>query len=45
MFAPAGDEMFLKLAGLFKELAPKYRRYILKEIELLLEMQDTDKKT
>ncbi|MDR2186113.1 MAG: helix-turn-helix transcriptional regulator, partial [Treponema sp.] len=43
MFAPAADEMFIKLAGLFKELGPKYRRYILKEIELLLEMQDADK--
>jgi DNA-binding transcriptional regulator YiaG len=43
MFAPASDEMFLKLAGLFKELSPKYRRYILKEIELLLEMQDDEK--
>jgi transcriptional regulator with XRE-family HTH domain len=42
MFASAGNEMFIKLAGLFKELGPKYRRYILKEIELLLEMQDTD---
>jgi transcriptional regulator with XRE-family HTH domain len=43
MFAPAADEMFLKLAGLFKELDPKYRRYILKEMELLLEMQDDEK--
>jgi DNA-binding XRE family transcriptional regulator len=40
MFAPANDEMFLKLAGLFRELSPPYRRYILKEMELLLEMQD-----
>jgi DNA-binding XRE family transcriptional regulator len=40
MFAPANDEMFLKLAGLFRELAPRYRRYIIKEMELLLEMQD-----
>jgi transcriptional regulator with XRE-family HTH domain len=45
MFAPASDEMFIKLAGLFRELAPKYRRYILKEIELLLEMQDDGEKT
>jgi DNA-binding XRE family transcriptional regulator len=40
MFVPASDEMFIKLAGLFRELDPKYRRYILKEMELLLEMQD-----
>ncbi|MDR1315988.1 MAG: helix-turn-helix domain-containing protein [Spirochaetales bacterium] len=44
MFVPAGDEMFLKLAGLFKELSLKYRRYILKEIELLLEIQDNEEK-
>jgi DNA-binding XRE family transcriptional regulator len=44
MFDSAGDEMFLKLAGLFKELTPKYRRYILKEIELLLEIQDNEEK-
>jgi hypothetical protein len=40
MFASTNDEIFLKLAGLFRELAPKYRRYILKEMELLLEIQD-----
>jgi DNA-binding XRE family transcriptional regulator len=44
MFAPASDAMFLKFAGLFRELAPKYRRYLLKEIQLLLEIQDTDGK-
>jgi hypothetical protein len=42
MFAPSSDEMFIKLAGLFRELSPKYRRYILKEIPLLLEIQDTE---
>jgi hypothetical protein len=36
--------MFLKLAGLFKELTPKYRRYLFKEIQLLLEIQDNDEK-
>jgi transcriptional regulator with XRE-family HTH domain len=44
MFVPVGNEMFLKLADLFKELSPKYRRYILKEIELLLEIQDNEEK-
>jgi transcriptional regulator with XRE-family HTH domain len=44
MFIPGGDEMFLKLASLYKELSPKYRRYVLKEIELLLEIQDNDEK-
>jgi transcriptional regulator with XRE-family HTH domain len=44
MFAPASDEMFLKLASFFRELSPKYRRYILKEIQLLLEIQDSDEK-
>ncbi|MDR1882973.1 MAG: helix-turn-helix transcriptional regulator [Prevotella sp.] len=44
MFTPAGDAMFLKFAGLFRELAPKYRRYLFKEIQLLLEIQDADKK-
>jgi DNA-binding XRE family transcriptional regulator len=44
MFAPASDEMFLKLAGLFKELDSTYRQYILKGIELLLEIQDDHKK-
>ena len=42
--APASDEMFLKLAGFFRELSPKFRRYILKEIQLLLEIQDADEK-
>jgi transcriptional regulator with XRE-family HTH domain len=42
MFAPASDVMFLRLAGLFRELVPKYRRYILKEIQLLLEIQDDE---
>ncbi|MDR0402167.1 MAG: helix-turn-helix transcriptional regulator [Treponema sp.] len=40
MFASTDDEMFLRLAGLFRELAPKYRRYMLKEMELLLGLQD-----
>ena len=44
MFATASDEMFLKLEGFFRELSPKYRRYILKEIQLLLEIQDADEK-
>jgi transcriptional regulator with XRE-family HTH domain len=40
MFDQTGDEMFIKLTNLFKELKPQYRAYIFKEINLLLEMQD-----
>ncbi|MDR3160280.1 MAG: helix-turn-helix domain-containing protein [Spirochaetaceae bacterium] len=40
MFAEGTDESFLKLASLFRELNPKYREYLFKEITLLLEMQD-----
>ncbi|MDR0668977.1 MAG: helix-turn-helix domain-containing protein [Treponema sp.] len=36
------DESFTKLISLFKELDPKYQAYILKEINLLLEIQDGD---
>jgi transcriptional regulator with XRE-family HTH domain len=43
MFVAAADPHFLKLAGLFKELQPSYREFIFKQINLLLEMQDSDK--
>ena len=36
------DESFTKLISLFKDLDPKYQAYILKEINLLLEIQDGD---
>jgi transcriptional regulator with XRE-family HTH domain len=45
MFAQAEDEMFIKLANLFRELDPKYRAYIFKEIDLLLKMQDEETAT
>jgi transcriptional regulator with XRE-family HTH domain len=45
MFAEAEDEIFIKLANLFKELNPRYRAYIFKEINLLLEMQDKETAT
>jgi transcriptional regulator with XRE-family HTH domain len=45
MFIQAEDEMFIKLANLFKELGPKYRAYIFKEIDLLLKMQDEETAT
>jgi transcriptional regulator with XRE-family HTH domain len=46
MFIRNPDENFTKLISLFKELEPKYQAYILKEINLLLEIQDRDcKKT
>ena len=40
MFAENNNEQFIKLVGLFKELEPKYRDYIFKEIDLLLKMQE-----
>jgi transcriptional regulator with XRE-family HTH domain len=42
MFNQNPDESFTKLISLFKELDPKYQAYILKEINLLLEIQDGD---
>ena len=42
MFTQEGDKQFIKLAGLFRELEPRYRDYIFKEIGLLLKMQETD---
>jgi transcriptional regulator with XRE-family HTH domain len=42
MFNRNPDENFTKLISLFKELDPKYQAYILKEINLLLEIQDRD---
>jgi transcriptional regulator with XRE-family HTH domain len=40
MFTQEGDKQFIKLAGLFRELEPRYRDYIFKEIGLLLKMQE-----
>jgi transcriptional regulator with XRE-family HTH domain len=40
MFSQGPDESFTKLVSLFKELDPKFQTYILKEINLLLEIQD-----
>jgi transcriptional regulator with XRE-family HTH domain len=42
MFRQHPDESFTKLVNLFKELDPKYQSYILKEINLLLEIQDQE---
>jgi transcriptional regulator with XRE-family HTH domain len=44
MFDKNPDENFTKLISLFKELDPKYQAYILKEIDLLLDIQDRDSK-
>jgi transcriptional regulator with XRE-family HTH domain len=41
MFAVNPKEEFTKLVSLFKELNPKYQEYIMKQIYLLLEMQDS----
>jgi transcriptional regulator with XRE-family HTH domain len=40
MFVINPDEEFTKLVSLFKELNPQYQDYILKQIDLLLDMQD-----
>jgi transcriptional regulator with XRE-family HTH domain len=40
MFSQEPDEGFTKLTSLYKELNPQFREYILKQIDLLLEMQD-----
>jgi transcriptional regulator with XRE-family HTH domain len=40
MFRLHPDENFTMLINLFKELEPKYQSYLLKEINLLLEIQD-----
>ncbi len=40
LFLTGPDEMFVKVASLFKELNPEYREYIFKEIKILLEIQD-----
>ena len=37
------EENFIKLISLYKELVPKYQKYIIKEISLLLEIQDREK--
>jgi transcriptional regulator with XRE-family HTH domain len=42
MFNRNPDESFTKLISLYKELDTKYQTYILKEINLLLEIQDRD---
>ncbi|MDR1443755.1 MAG: helix-turn-helix domain-containing protein [Treponema sp.] len=44
IFSQNPDESFTKLISLFKELDPKYQAYILKEINLLLDIQDQDYK-
>ncbi|AEF86239.1 transcriptional regulator [Treponema primitia ZAS-2] len=40
MFNHDPAKEFTKLVALYKELAPKYQEYILKQIDLLLDMQD-----
>jgi len=39
MFSENPKESFTKLIALFKELEPKYQEFILKQIDLLLDMQ------
>ncbi|GHU56802.1 hypothetical protein FACS189442_5610 [Spirochaetia bacterium] len=40
MFSRGPDEHFTKLVSLFKELDPQFQAYVLKEINLLLDIQD-----
>jgi transcriptional regulator with XRE-family HTH domain len=40
MFDELTDPIFTKLEGLFKELSPQYQKYIFKQIDLLLEIQN-----
>lgn len=42
MFSKNTDKQFTKLLSLFKELNPQYQDYILKQINLLLDMQKKD---
>jgi transcriptional regulator with XRE-family HTH domain len=42
MFKEDPDAEFSKLVGLYKELNPTFQNYILKQIDLLLEIQDRD---
>jgi transcriptional regulator with XRE-family HTH domain len=42
MFAPETDELFTRLASVFRELKPDYKEYIFKQIDLLLEIQDRE---
>lgn len=40
MFCQNPDEEFTKLVSLYRELAPDFQDYILKQISLLLDIQD-----
>jgi transcriptional regulator with XRE-family HTH domain len=40
VFTQNPEEKFTKLVSLYKELTPRFQRYVLKEIDLLLEIQD-----
>jgi transcriptional regulator with XRE-family HTH domain len=44
VFSQNPEEKFTKLVSLYKELEPHFQKYILKEIDLLLEIQDKDNK-
>jgi hypothetical protein len=42
MFSDNPNEQYTKLLSLYKELDPKYQEYILKQIDLLLDIQGKD---
>ena len=43
MFSDDSDQQFIKLAGMFKELEPRYKEYLFKEIDLLLKIQSDER--
>ncbi|GMO38969.1 MAG: hypothetical protein Ta2B_18480 [Termitinemataceae bacterium] len=42
MFSDNPNEQYTKLLSLYKELEPKYQEYVLKQIDLLLDIQNRD---
>jgi transcriptional regulator with XRE-family HTH domain len=44
MFNRRPDEEFTKLVSLYRELDPHFREYILKQVDLLLEIQSRERK-
>ena len=43
MFTDDSDQQFIKLAGMFKELEPRYKEYLFSEIDLLLKIQSDER--
>ena len=45
IFCQDPDKEFTKLVALYKELSPQYQEYILKQVDLLLDIQGRNKKS